>query len=60
MNEQLDIDAKELDDEVERYLAVVDAFRAADCEPTWRADSNSLAFDSEPDRLGTRVEKSTR
>jgi hypothetical protein len=25
-------------DEIERYLAVVDAFRAAGSEPEWRAD----------------------
>ena len=30
------IDAKLLIQEVERYLAAVEAFRAEGCEPTWR------------------------
>jgi hypothetical protein len=25
-------------EEIRRYLAAVDAFRAAGCEPTWRTD----------------------
>jgi hypothetical protein len=32
------IDIEALLDEIRRYLAAVDAFRAAGCEPTWRAD----------------------
>jgi hypothetical protein len=28
-------------DEIERYLAAVEAFRAAGCEPTWRTDLRS-------------------
>jgi hypothetical protein len=29
---------EELIDEIVRYLAVVDAFRAAGCEPIWRPE----------------------
>jgi hypothetical protein len=32
------IDAQLLIQEVERYLAVVEAFRAEECEPTWRRE----------------------
>jgi hypothetical protein len=35
MNAKLHIDAHELMREIARYLAVVDAFRAERCEPTW-------------------------
>lgn len=38
MNEQLHIDGNVLADEVARYLAVVEAFREANCEPTWRPE----------------------
>jgi len=34
-----DIDLEALLDEIRRYLAAVDAFRAAGCEPIWRADT---------------------
>ena len=34
-----EIDITTLVEEIERYLATVDAFRAAGCEPTWRGDS---------------------
>lgn len=37
MNEALD-STEGLIEEIARYLAVVDAFRAADCEPTWRPE----------------------
>ena len=43
MNELTDTEA--LIDEVARYLAVVDAFRALDCEPNWRPE---LYRDAEP------------
>jgi hypothetical protein len=36
MTYQIDIAA--LMEEIERYLAAVDAFRAAGCRPTWRTD----------------------
>jgi hypothetical protein len=32
------IDITALVEEIHRYLAAVDAFRAADYEPTWRPD----------------------
>jgi hypothetical protein len=32
------IDAKLLIQEVERYLAAVEVFRAEECEPTWRRE----------------------
>jgi hypothetical protein len=32
------IDAEELLREIERYLAAVDAFREAGCEPSWRRE----------------------
>jgi hypothetical protein len=35
MNRLPDIDLDALLDEIARYLATVDAFRAAACEPTW-------------------------
>jgi hypothetical protein len=35
MDELLDIDVDALLQEIARYLAAVDAFRAAACEPTW-------------------------
>jgi hypothetical protein len=36
MEDRIDIAA--LIDEIRRYLAAVEAFRAAGCEPTWRPD----------------------
>jgi hypothetical protein len=36
MTDEIEITA--LVEEIRRYLAVVDAFRAAGYEPTWRAD----------------------
>ncbi len=41
MNEQPHIDSEALIAEIGRYLAVVDTFRAADCEPTWRPELGS-------------------
>lgn len=38
MNGPLDIDTEALVDEIERYLAAVDTFRAAGCEPAWRPE----------------------
>ncbi len=38
MNEQVRIDSEALVVEIARYLAAVDAFRAADCEPSWRPE----------------------
>ena len=33
-----EIDIAALIEEIQRYLAAVDAFRAAGCRPTWRPD----------------------
>ncbi|HEY6835853.1 MAG TPA: hypothetical protein VI142_05205 [Gaiellaceae bacterium] len=33
------IDIAALVEEIRRYLAAIDAFRALGCEPTWRADA---------------------
>jgi len=41
MNEQTRIDPEALIREVTRYLAVVDIFRAANCEPIWRPELES-------------------
>jgi hypothetical protein len=39
MNAIVHIDADELLDEVARYLATVDTFRAEGCEPSWRREA---------------------
>ena len=39
MNAIAHIDSDELLDEVARYLAAVDAFRAEGCEPSWRREA---------------------
>jgi hypothetical protein len=39
MNDMLDISAEDLVDEITRYLAAVDAFRAEGREPTWRPEN---------------------
>ena len=41
MNEQALIDSEALAVEIARYLAAVDVFRAANCEPTWRPELES-------------------
>jgi hypothetical protein len=43
MNGLPDIDLDALLDEIARYLAAVDAFRAAACEPTWRPEPVAAA-----------------
>lgn len=58
MNDQLDLDAEALADEIVRYLAVVDAFRDANCEPTWRPEPGSVVF-KRPAPALAQVEKST-
>lgn len=47
MNEQTHT-SESLIDEVTRYLAVVDAFRTAGCEPTWRPESAPPASAQKP------------
>ena len=59
MTEELDIDAASLADEIARYLAVVDAFRAADCEPTWRPEPSAFVVPRLPDSARRHVQKST-
>jgi hypothetical protein len=59
MNNTLPIDREALFEEIVRYLAVVDAFRAADCEPSWRVEIDGHPFDPEPERPRTRIERST-
>lgn len=55
MNDRLDIDTQALADEVARYLAAVDAFRAAGCEPAWRPEPVRIeAVDPQPTRATTR------
>ena len=48
MNDALDTDTEGLIDEIARYLAAVDVFRAADCEPTWLPESTPLPEIDEP------------
>ncbi len=53
MNDELRIDRETLAEEIARYLAAVDAFRAAECEPTWRAElprvvEDAVAADAPP------------
>jgi hypothetical protein len=43
MNERPDIDFDALLEEIARYLAAVDAFRAASCEPTWLPEPTAAA-----------------
>jgi hypothetical protein len=38
-----DTDTRSLIDEVERYLAAVEAFRALGCEPTWQRECSPAA-----------------
>ena len=58
MNEPLATDRNALIDEITRYLAAVEAFRAADCEPTWRPKSAMVAVAAESGRRSARIEKS--
>jgi hypothetical protein len=46
-------DTEKLFDEITRYLAVVDAFRKVDCEPTWRREILSVAV---PPPVSVRVQ----
>ena len=41
MKEQTRIDSEALMVEIARYLAAVDTFRAANCEPVWRPELES-------------------
>ena len=55
MNEPTDPNA--LIDEIARYLAVVELFRAAGCEPTWRPEL-TVAVEPESKPRSSRIEKS--
>ena len=55
MNEATDATA--LIDEIARYLAVVDLFRAVGCEPTWRPEL-TVAVEPEIEPRSSRIEKS--
>jgi hypothetical protein len=54
MTTGLHIDTGKLFDEITRYLAVVDAFRKVDCEPTWRRETLSVTV---PPPVSVRVEQ---
>jgi hypothetical protein len=56
MNEMLDIELDALFLEIARYLAAVDAFRAAACEPTWLPEqaATSAGTPGPPARGGAR------
>jgi len=58
MSNELTTDSEALVDEVVRYLAVVDAFRAADCEPSWRPEPDVIAIEREDERRTARIERS--
>jgi hypothetical protein len=58
MNEQLPIDAEALIDEITRYLAVVEVFRATDCEPTWRPEYTTPVLDVTRAVVPTHLEQS--
>lgn len=52
MKSQTHTDAKRLISEIGRYLAVVDAFRAAGHEPTWRPERATSAGTRAPRARG--------
>lgn len=58
MNEQHVIDREALIDEIARYLAVVDTFRAANCEPVWRPELGEIATGRDARRDDTPIETS--
>ena len=58
MTELLATDRDALIDEITRYLAAVEAFRAADCEPTWRPEFATVAIEAGSGRRKARIEKS--
>jgi len=48
MNLQED-DGRELLEEVRRYLAAIELFRAEGCEPRWRAEDRTVAMRAKAD-----------
>ncbi|HEY4621606.1 MAG TPA: hypothetical protein VIG93_07875 [Gaiellaceae bacterium] len=58
MNDTVTIDTASLVDEVQRYLAAVDSFRAEHCEPTWLPE---LALRrTVPQSVPARVERAAK
>jgi hypothetical protein len=45
----------DLIDEIERYLAAVDVFRALGCEPAWRPESAPRALAIEAPRASAQI-----
>ena len=43
MTERFHIDTDRLIGEISRYVAAVEAFRAAGCEPTWQPEAAALS-----------------
>jgi hypothetical protein len=58
MTDSLTIRLDELVDEIVRYLGVVDVFRAAGCEPTWRPETGAAAFERVDERPIAQIETS--
>ena len=58
MNDALPTGLDALSDEARRYLAVVDLFRALNCEPTWRPESRLVAPAPAREHPRLHVEKS--
>jgi hypothetical protein len=57
MKDELHIDCEALMVDIVRYLAVVDAFRAASCEPFWRPELTALAIDRDSERRSRPIER---
>lgn len=58
MYAELDIDVEALADEIARYLATVDVFRAENCAPTWRPEGGSSTIERESPRPAPHIETS--
>lgn len=58
MNEEFVIDTEALAEEIASYLAAVDTFRAAQCEPTWRPEVSESAIDRTSLRPAAAIERS--
>ena len=58
MNDVLPTGPDALSDEASRYLAVIDLFRALNCEPTWRPESHLIAPAPIREHPRLQVEKS--
>jgi hypothetical protein len=58
MKDTLATDLGSVVDEAIRYLAAVDAFRALNCEPSWRPESAPIASSTPIEPRDVRVEKS--